>query len=480
MTTRMTHDVTPGRVLIVEDDPYNGPFTCELLSAAGFNAQLVVSAEDALAVLERNQGDGPDMILLDVNLPGMSGLELAESLKAHSDFQYVPVMLFTVHDSLQSKIEGLARGADDYLIKPFEPDELIARVNSMLRIRGLYKSLRYERIRNSKLAGAMDRTERLSNLLGRSAPMRKICELIMDISDSDAHVLILGESGAGKEVVARAIHRESRRSKGPFVVVNCAAYSESLLHSELFGHEKGAFTGAVKRKIGRFEQAQGGAVFLDEIGEISLATQVTLLRVVQERTFERVGGEHTLTADVRILAATNRDLQAAMAEGAFREDLYWRLNVITIEMPPLRDRKEDIPQLIANFVEKHNAKLGKNVQGFSSEAMDLIFAHNWPGNVRELENVTERAMVLTKGDIVTPNVLPFGKRTTAATYARPLPSTDLRTLERDHLVSVLRQCRWNKYMAAKMLGVSRSTLYSKIRRFGLDNEKPKRAFSKTP
>ncbi|MEW6114169.1 MAG: sigma-54 dependent transcriptional regulator, partial [Thermodesulfobacteriota bacterium] len=344
----------PGRVLIIEDDPINGPFTQELLESAGFRADLAVSAEEGLTILEHDPDDKPDMILLDVNLPRKSGLELVGELKDDPELQYIPVTLFTVQDSLESKIEGLNRGADDYLTKPYEPDELIARVNAMMRIRRLYRSLRHERQENRRLSSTMDRSERLMNLLGRSRQMRLICDLIIDIAETDSHVLIQGESGTGKEVLARAIHQESRRNQGPFVVVNCAAYAETLLHSELFGHEKGAFTGAIRRKPGRFEQANGGTIFLDEIGEISLPTQVILLRVIQERQFERVGGEETLTTDARVIAATNRDLKKAMAGGSFREDLYWRLNVISINVPPLRERKEDIPQLVANFVEKYS------------------------------------------------------------------------------------------------------------------------------
>jgi len=458
-----------GHVLVIEDDPYNGPFTRELLQAAGFRADLAVSAEEGMALLKQSGEDRPDMMLLDVNLPGMSGLEMVVKLKAHREFQYIPVMMFTVQDSLESKIEGLNSGADGYLTKPFDADELIARVNSMLRIRRLYASLRHERQVNRKLSRTMDRSEGLSNLLGRSPQMRRICELILDISDTDSHVLIQGESGTGKEVVANAIHRDSRRKSGPFVVVNCAAYAETLLPSELFGHEKGAFTGAIRRKPGRFEQADGGTIFLDEIGEISLPTQVILLRVIQERRFERVGGEETLSTDARIVAATNRDLKEAMSQGKFREDLYWRLNVISIDVPPLRERKEDIPQLVTNFIEKFNELLGKRISAVSNEAMDLIFSHHWPGNVRELENVMERSMVLTKDELIAPENLPAELQAKSSLSRVGRHATDLKRLEMDHVRSVLEKCGWNKYRAAQMMGISRSTLYSKIRKFGLAN-----------
>jgi len=463
----MNESSNSGYILIIEDDPYNGPFTQELLRAAGFHADLAISAEEGLEVLERGDNDFPDMILLDVNLPGMDGFELVTKLKAHPEFQYIPVIIFTVNDSLEYKIEGLNRGGDDYLIKPYEPDELIARVNAMLRIRRLYRSLRHERQVNRKLTQTLDRNEKLASLLGRSPHMREICDLILDISTSDSNVLIQGESGTGKEVVARTIHEESPRRKGPFVVINCAAYPETLLHSELFGHEKGAFTGAIRRKPGRFEQADGGTILLDEIGEISLPTQVILLRVIQEQKFERVGGEETLSTDARIIAATNKDLKQAMSRSAFREDLYWRLNVISVHLPPLRERREDMPQLVTNFVQHYNDKLGKSIRSFSPRAMDLMFSHHWPGNVRELENVVERSMVLARGDVIREEDLPQDLRRQEASICENGPAKRLDLRERDHVNAVLDECGWNKYRAAKIMGISRSTLYSKMKKHGL-------------
>ncbi len=463
----MNESTNSGYVLVIEDDPYNGPFTQQLLESAGFRADLVQSAEAGMALLERESPNGPDVILLDVNLPGMSGFEMAPKLKEHPEFQYIPVIIFTVNDTLESRIEGLSKGGDDYLTKPYEPDDLIARVNAMLRIRGLYRSLRQARQVNRQLSRSLDRSEKLSNLLGRSPKMRDLSELILNISDTDSHVLIQGESGTGKEVVARTIHEESKRSQGPFVVVNCAAYAETLLHSELFGHEKGAFTGAIRKKPGRFEQAAGGTIFLDEIGEISLPTQVILLRVIQERKFERVGGEETIATDARIIAATNRVLKDSMVRGTFREDLYWRLNVISIHVPPLRERKEDIPQLIHNFINRYNERLGTNVLRFSSQAMDLIFSHHWPGNVRELENVVERSMVLAKNDVITAEDLSADLKSQMDGDGVVHGKENLDMIERDHVKSVLESCGWNKYQAAKMMGISRSTLYSKIRKHGL-------------
>ncbi|MGO9567132.1 MAG: sigma-54-dependent transcriptional regulator [Desulfomonilaceae bacterium] len=457
-----------GHVLVIEDDRFIGPVTQQLLQQQGFRADLVVSSEEGLSFLKEND-DCPDMILLDVNLPGMDGLELVSKLKAHPEYQYIPVIMLTGLDSPEAKIEGLNRGGDDYLTKPCEPDELIARVNAMLRIRRLYLSLSHERQVNRRLTRTLDQMETLRNLLGRSPQMRRICELILDISTSDSHVLIQGESGTGKEVVARTIHGESRRAGGPFVVINCAAYPETLLHSELFGHEKGAFTGAIRRKPGRFEQADGGTIFLDEIGEISLPTQVVLLRVIQERKFERVGGEQTLSTDARIIAATNRELKKAMTQGIFREDLYWRLNVISIYVPPLRERKEDIPQLVGNFIDHYNQRLDKSVRSFSSEAMDLLFSHHWPGNVRELENAVERSMVLAKGDVIGPEDLPAELSLGEPSCDSSDQTANLDRLEKDHVQAVLERCGWNKFKAAQLMGISRSTLYSKIRKHALSH-----------
>jgi len=308
-------------------------------------------------------------------------------------------------------------------------------------------------------------TERTSHgeIIGQSDEMQKIYELIDLVSGSDATVLIAGENGTGKELVAQAVHRASHRRSGPFIVANCSAYSPALLESELFGHEKGAFTGAIKRKKGRIERAKGGTLFLDEIGDIAAATQVLLLRFLQDHCFERVGGEQTLEADVRVLAASNLDLYKEVEAGRFRDDLYYRLNVITIDMPPLRDRKEDIPMLCKHFLEKYSLKEGKQIQSFSSTAMQALLDHDWPGNVRQLENAISHAVILAQGEVVEGRHLPqFLKQVT-----EELPSTSLEENERRLILAVLQECSWNKHEAARQLQISRSTLYSKIRRYNL-------------
>jgi transcriptional regulator with PAS, ATPase and Fis domain len=297
--------------------------------------------------------------------------------------------------------------------------------------------------------------------------MQEIYELISDISNTDSTVLIQGESGTGKELIARAIHFNSYRKAKPFVVANCSAYSQNLLESELFGHEKGAFTGAIRRKIGRFELAQGGTIFLDEIGEVSPPTQILLLRVVQDHRFERVGGEETLEVDVRVIAATNKNLTEEMRKGTFREDLYYRLNVIPIFVPPLRERKDDIPLLTSHFMQKFSREKGKEVTSIASEVMELFLAHSWPGNVRELENVIEHASIIAKKDKILPKDLP------QYLLQKPLPNQQLFSLkdhERDLILKALEETNWNKHQASKKLKITRSTLYGKMKRYGLTKE----------
>jgi len=326
----------------------------------------------------------------------------------------------------------------------------------------IYHVVRHETEINLLRQEAAERSSK-GEIIGHSDEMQKIYELIDLVSGSDATVLIAGENGTGKELVAQAIHQQSHRRGGPFIVANCSAYSPTLLESELFGHEKGAFTGAIKRKKGRIERAKGGTLFLDEIGDIAPATQVLLLRFLQDHCFERVGGEETLDADVRVLAATNRDLYREVEAGRFRDDLYYRLNVITIDMPPLRDRKEDIPHLCRHFLEKYSLKEGKQIHSFSSTAMQALLDHDWPGNVRQLENAISHAVILSQGSVVEGKHLPqFLKQTTEET-----PSTSLAENERRLILGVLQECGWNKHEAARQLQISRSTLYSKIRRYNL-------------
>ncbi len=323
------------------------------------------------------------------------------------------------------------------------------------RVKSLYDELKKERERSMTLKEALEERFGLGSIVGKNHKMQAIYDLIENISQSDATILIQGETGTGKELIARAIHFLSPRKEKPFIVANCTAYTQSLLESELFGHEKGAFTGAIKRKRGRFELAHGGTIFLDEIGEISPPTQLLLLRVLQERKFERVGGEETLEVDVRVIAATNRNLSQEMIEGCFREDLYYRLNVIPIFVPPLRERKDDIPLLSKHFLENYCKISGKNIKGFSEEVLQVFFDYDWPGNVRELQNAVEHSVILAKGEMITENDLPQNLR-----ESKPLKpvSTSLMALEKDLILEVLQKANWNKHQAARKLGISRSTL----------------------
>jgi transcriptional regulator with PAS, ATPase and Fis domain len=356
-------------------------------------------------------------------------------------------------------------GADDYLTKPFINEELLAKVKVMLRIKNLHDELKREKDKNILLTRALEKRYSFGNILGKNSRMQQIYDFISDISNTDSTVLIQGASGTGKELIARAIHFNSRRKNKPFVVANCSAYSQNLLESELFGHEKGSFTGAIRRKIGRFELAHGGTVFLDEIGEVSPPTQILLLRVLQDHRFERVGGEETLEVDVRVIAATNKNLMEEMKKGTFREDLYYRLNVIPIFVPPLREREDDIPLLASHFLEKLGPEKGKEVTGFSPEVMEIFLAHPWPGNVRELENVIEHAVIVAKQNRVLMKDLP---QYLLQTPSSVLKMVSLRDYERNLILKTLEETHWNKHQSAKRLNINRSTLYGKIKRYGLE------------
>jgi DNA-binding NtrC family response regulator len=375
--------------------------------------------------------------------------------------------MLTVRSSLQDKINSLNIGADDYLTKPFINEELLAKVKVMLRIKDLHDELKREKNKNILLSQALEKRYSFGNILGKNSRMQEIYEFISDIANTDSTVLIQGESGTGKELIARAIHFNSHRKTKPFVVANCSAYSQNLLESELFGHEKGSFTGAIRRKVGRFELAHGGTIFLDEIGEVSPPTQILLLRVLQDHRFERVGGEETLEVDVRVIAATNKNLMEEMKKGTFREDLYYRLNVIPIFVPPLRERKDDIPLLASHFLQKFTHEKKKEVASISPEVMETLLAHSWPGNVRELENILEHAIIIAKKDQILPKDLP------QHFLQKPLPAQQLVSLqdyERSLILRTLKETSWNKHQTSKRLKINRSTLYGKMKRYGLTKE----------
>ena len=459
------------KILIVDDEKDTVEMITALLELEGYQVLSALSGGEAMRILEAESQKVPesktpvDLILLDILLGDVDGRDICLKIKEDEKLKFIPVIILTVRSSLKDKIDSLDLGADDYLTKPFINEELLAKVRAMLRIKDLHEELKRERDKNILLTQALERRYSFGNILGKNTRMEEIFELISDIANTDSTVLIQGESGTGKELIARAIHFNSHRKTKPFVVANCSAYSQNLLESELFGHEKGSFTGAIRRKIGRFEMANGGTIFLDEIGEVSPPTQILLLRVLQDHRFERVGGEETLEVDVRAIAATNKNLTDEMKKGTFREDLYYRLNVIPIFVPPLRERKDDVPLLASHFLEKFSHEKGKEIISFSPEVMEIFLSHAWPGNVRELENVIEHAIIVAKQDKILPRDLPQ--------YLLQKPSvpqefTTLQDYEKDLILRTLEETNWNKHKAAKKLNINRSTLYGKMKRYGLE------------
>jgi len=461
------------KILVVDDETDTVEMITALLELEGYQVLPALSGDEAMRILEVESQRVPesetpvDLILLDILLGDTDGRDICLKIKEDEKLKFIPVIILTVQSSLQDKINSLNRGADDYLTKPFINEELLAKVRVMLRIKDLHDELRREKDKNVLLTQALEKRYSFANMLGKNTRMQEIFELISDIADTDSTVLIQGESGTGKELFARAIHFNSHRKNKPFIVANCSAYSQNLLESELFGHEKGSFTGAIRRKIGRFGMAQGGTIFLDEIGEVSPPTQIMLLRVVQDHRIERVGGEETLEVDVRVIAATNKNLTEEMKKGTFREDLYYRLNVIPIFVPPLRERKDDIPLLVSHFLQKFSQERGKEIKSFSPEVMEILLAHSWPGNVRELENVIDHAIIIAKQDKILTKDLP------QFLLQKPLPTQELTTLqdyEKNLILKTLKETNWNKHKASKRLNINRSTFYGKMKRYGLEKE----------
>jgi DNA-binding NtrC family response regulator len=463
----------PKKILIVDDEKDTVEMITTLLELEGYQVFSAPSGTEAMRFLETRRQRAPesetpvDLILLDILLGDEDGRDICRKVKEDEEMRFIPIIMLTVRSSLQDKINSLNIGADDYLTKPFINEELLAKVKVMLRIKDLHDELKREKNKNILLSQALENRYSFGNILGKNSRMQEIYEFISDIANTDSTVLIQGESGTGKELIARAIHFNSHRKTKPFVVANCSAYSQNLLESELFGHEKGSFTGAIRRKVGRFELAHGGTIFLDEIGEVSPPTQILLLRVLQDHRFERVGGEETLEVDVRVIAATNKNLMEEMKKGTFREDLYYRLNVIPIFVPPLRERKDDIPLLASHFLQKITHEKKKEVASISPEVMETLLAHSWPGNVRELENILEHAIIIAKKDQILPKDLP------QHFLQKPLPAQQLVSLqdyERSLILRTLKETNWNKHQTSKRLKINRSTLYGKMKRYGLTKE----------
>lgn len=455
------------RVLIVEDEPYLRQSLAELFTAEGYQ---VYEAEDGEHALERlaQLADLPHVILLDLKMPRRGGMETMETLKAHAETRKIPIVIITSFGGSEQTIAAMKAGAYDYITKPFDADEVVRM--AARAVQGSRLSHEVERLQGRE-AGKSPDTE----LVGCHPLMQEVFKCIGKVATTDSTVLITGESGTGKEGVARAIHRHSARAAHPLVTINCATIPETLLESELFGHERGAFTGAVQAKLGRLEMAEGGTVFLDEIGELSLGLQTKLLRVLQERVFERVGGGRELRVNFRLLAATNRDLDQQIADGRFREDLFYRLNVVRIEMPPLRTRRSDIPMLVEHFLRRSARDHPDAPSALTDEALRVLLLFDFPGNVRELENVIQRACVVARGTLISLDDLPALLTGHSAAHEEPrlrelwtLPFEDaVRTLERMLITRALARAHGNKAEAARLLQIHRSHLYTKLKELGI-------------
>ncbi|HYC78259.1 MAG TPA: sigma-54 dependent transcriptional regulator [Planctomycetota bacterium] len=448
--------MTPrGRILVADDESNARSALAELLREEGYGVE---TAADGFKALGKFDDFSPDLVLTDLRMPGLDGIELLRAVRKRDP--EVAVVVMTAHGAVDTAVAAMREGAADYLSKPLNFDELTLVVERALERRRL-------RAEAGQLRERLSEKQRLHNIIGSSPAMQKVYDTVRQVAPSRASVLITGESGVGKELVAAAIVEHSTRSSKPFVKLHCAALAETLLESELFGHERGAFTGAVARRDGRFQQADGGTLFLDEIGELTAATQVKLLRFLQEHEFQRVGGNDTIKVDVRIIAATNNDLQALVKEGKFREDLFYRLNVVHIEVPPLRRRSSDIPLLAMHFLRKFAAENGRDVRGFSDEALDRLVRHAWPGNVRELEHAVERAVVVARGSMVEASELP-GTLTPDASPddGRPkVPGATLAELEKHAILRTLEHCGGSTSKAAGILKISTRKIQYRLREY---------------
>ncbi len=454
------------RILVVDDEESMCNFMEIMLRKEGYAVATAQSGRDAVAQLEN---EPPDLVISDIMMPEMSGIELlVEAKKRRHDLHFVVMTAFA---SVDSAVDALKRGADDYITKPFKIDEIKHVIKNLLE----NQELRRE---NAKLKAELTGKFTIDRFVGNSPTATKLRELVLQIAASDSTVLILGESGVGKDIVARAIHGHSRRNDKPFVAINCGAIPELLLESELFGHKKGSFTGAIKDKEGLFQVADGGILFLDEIGNLSVALQVKLLRVLETQEFTPVGSTTPIKVDVRLLAATNAELEEEVKANRFRADLFYRLNVLPITIPPLRQRREDIPILVQHFLRKLAEKHNSVVKSIEERAVELLLECDWPGNVRELENTITRALLLSKGNVIRREDFPDKFVTETSAVSEAAVSGDggnptLESIERAYIYWILQQTNWQKAKAAKLLGIDTSTLYRKIERYGLrkDGEK---------
>jgi two-component system, NtrC family, response regulator AtoC len=448
------------KILIVDDDVDALELMEELFESKGYDP---LTASNGIEALNLVRDEDPDMVITDIRMPDMDGMQLLEELsKRHPQ---IPVIMVTAHGTIEAAVEAIKMGAKDYILKPLRLDEILAKVETISQLRSLEKENEYLRSR-------LQTRFNVKNIIGKSEKINQLFKLIHDVAPTNTTILIQGENGTGKELIANAIHFNSPNLKKPFIKLNCGVLAENLLESELFGHVKGAFTGAIKDKIGRFELANGGTLFLDEIGDISLNMQVKLLRVLQEGEFERVGGTETLKVDVRIITATNRDLEARINDGKFRQDLYYRLNVIPIQVPPLRERKDDIKLLVEHFIEKFEDVHNKKIESIDKDAIAALEDYDWPGNIRELENYVERSIVLNKTGSITKSDFPQAIAQSQKTFVEYDESTGLGgavdMFERQLILSELKRNSGNKAKTATSFKVNRSTFMSKLKKYGIN------------
>jgi DNA-binding NtrC family response regulator len=439
-------------ILIVDDEESVRDSLYNWFRDDGYNVECAENAKKALSLLNEKEYD---IVLADIKMPGMDGMEMHRRIKA---LPHVPiVIIMTAFASVDTAVQALKEGAFDYVTKPFDPDDL----SHLIRNAATQAALKAE---NENLKEHVTSLVDVEDIVGNSEPLKKVLMEVEKVAPSDSSVIITGESGTGKELVARAIHSNSPRKYFPMISVHCGALSESLLESELFGHEKGAFTGAAFNRKGRFEMADGGTIFLDEIGTISPKMQVELLRVLESKSFVRVGGNKEITSDFRVICATNRDLKEMVNHGTFREDLYYRLNVVNIRIPPLRERPDDIPVLVNHFIKKYCTSMSRDMISIDPTAMKLLESFDYPGNVRELENMIERAIVVGNGKVIRLKDLPMGKEMISSSIE------SLEELEKKHVSKILEKYSWNISRSAKALSVDRATLYNKIRKYNLKQE----------
>jgi two-component system response regulator AtoC len=439
------------KLLVVDDEDIVRESLRDWLSSVGYKVLTASCGEEALHIIRHRN---VKIMIADLIMPGMNGIELMKQARA-----VIPTMstvIITAHGTIQTAITAIREGAYDYIEKPFCPEKVELLIRNLVEHHNLVEE-------NITLRRRIEDRYSFEGIIAKSPRMMKIFELIKTVAPTGATVLITGESGTGKEVIARAIHRQSQRHNKPFIVTSCAALPETLLESELFGYEKGSFTGAVERRKGKFEAADKGTLFLDEIGEIDANTQVHLLRALEEKKITRVGGNEEIAVDVRIIAATNTNLRAMTEEGKFREDLYYRLNVVTMDMPPLRNRREDILPLAEHFLKKYAEENDRRVKGFSTEAVEFMLNYHWRGNVRELENMVERGVILSKDEVITLADLPQ-----ELTRQAPVKERTLEGLERNHILKVLEETGGNVAQTAKILGIHRMTLYNKLKKYSIE------------